>query len=75
MLASTLSAKDCSSLFECFAGTTCSSDSPLAFLLDLQLVAFSNRSGLLLPDTGGVSHCAGFMVGSRCSSPMMWPSD
>ena len=48
-------AKDLSSLFERFVGSTCSSDSPLAFMLVVRLIAFSSRSALLLPDTNGVS--------------------
>jgi hypothetical protein len=49
------SAEDCSPLFGHFAGTTCPSDSPLTYMPVLQLVAFSGRSGVLLPDASGVS--------------------
>ena len=87
-LPSTLSAADCSTLFERFAGTTCSSDSPMACMLDVWLIAFSNRSGVLLPVTNGVSRfsrmefpsvlgvsdCAGFVDASRLPSPTLSPS-
>ena len=87
-LPSTPSAGDFSPLFERFVGTTCSSDSPPVYVLAVELVAFSSRTGLLLPvadgvsrfsrmefpDMPGVSDCAGFMDGSPVSSPMMWPS-
>ena len=82
-------AKDLSSLFERFVGSTCSSDSPLAFMLVVRLIAFSSRSALLLPDTNGVSRfsrmrfpdmpgvcdCAGSTSGTRFSSLIVWPSD
>ena len=82
-LPSTLSAEDRSPLFERFAGTTCSSDSPLTYMLVVELVAFSSRSGLLLPDTSGVSRfsrmefsdmpgvsdCAGSVSDSRFRHP------
>ena len=42
-------------LFGYFVGTTALSDSPPAFMLVVELVAFSSQSGLLLPDACGVS--------------------
>ena len=75
-------------LFGHFVGTTVLSDSPPACVLVSSLIAFSSRSGVLLPDACGVSRfsrmefpgmpgvsdCAGFMNVSRLSSPMMLPS-
>jgi len=75
-------------LFGHFAGTTALSDSPLACMLDVELIAFSSRTGVPLPVTDGVSRfsrmefsdmpgvcdCAEFTSGSRVSSLMLWPS-
>src|SRR5262249_35191978 len=71
-----------------FAGTTCSSDSPPPYMLAFRLVAFSSRSGVLLPDTDGVSRfsrmefpdmpgvsdCAGSINGSPLSPSLILPS-
>ena len=75
-------------LFGYFAGITALSDSPLACMLAVWPIAFSSRPDVLLPGADGVSRfsrmefpgmpgvsdCAGFIGGSRFSSPMILPS-